>query len=278
MFAFGVSNTDPNTVLRKMIEKKFATNKEVSILPVGTSISTKKKYPYKVLFILTLDDFLKNKGALQAPTLNGVFVVVFASALKLAELNVIPLDYAPNPAYPGYGFLLKPINLQPMRGVHTECVVHRKDGKYLDNLISYVRKGSLLTPLMTFIYTLPSKAQTKVKLAVAKWLFLSKKESELAKILSKVEGMTLTDRVKAKLSDILINDTGRAFQAAFAEYRAAKGDGAANIAKIAKTHGVSDYEMRYIISVIKESEESGKLYEDSFEKARNRNIKSRTKS
>lgn len=276
MFAFGVANNAPAVVIQELVKKRVVTTtKEISILPSNTKIP--KRVPeYKVLLVLTVSDLVANKIALESKLFKDVKVILFANAMKISDFHgITPLDFEPSPEHPGFGFKLKGLNLQPVKRpslIHSK--IERKQGKYLENLVCHVRSGSLLNPLMTFLYTLPSSVQTRVKLAVVKWLYNSKTEKELEKILGEIPDILLTTRVVDRLKSILLTNIGSNYQKAFADYRKAKKAGEVpKVPALVKKYGISDYELRYILSIIKDSEESAKLYIDSFDKARNRKQK-----
>lgn len=276
MFAFGVANNAPAVVIQELLKKKVvATMKEISILPSNTKIP--KKIPeYKVLLVLNVGDLVANRIALESKIFKDIKVILFADAMKISDfVGVTPLDFEPSAEHPGFGFKLLPLNLSTVKRtslIHSK--IERKHGKYLENLVCHVRSGSLLNPLMTFLYTLPSTVQTRVKVAVVKWIYLSKTEKDLEKILSELPDILLTTRVVDKLKSILLTEIGKNYQDAFAEYRKAlKAGSLPKVPALVKKYGVSDYEMRYIMSIIKDNDESAKLYTDSFDKARNRKQK-----
>lgn len=268
---FGVSNHSPEAVIRSLLKFKRATTSEISILPVNNEIQpTKKQVKPKFMCFLTVPDLLKNLDALKSPGYADCAAIVFANPMKLNELvGIQPLDFEPNAEYAGFGFTLKTLDMQKVRSFKGSETIERRSGKYLAKLVQHVQQGSLLNPFMTFVYTLPSVMQGPTKTAVLKWLFAGKSDSYLDEALDSIEQGTVTKRTRLKFKEILLTEVGRSFQAAFKEYRTAKKAGSANVAKIAKAHSVSDYEMRYILSVI-ESVKRSDLYVDSFDKAKNR--------
>lgn len=267
---FGVSNHTPEVLVQALVKSKIAqSHSDIGIIPVNSKLSTKSRH--SCLLFLTPADLHRNIPVLSTNAYQGCNAFLFANPMRVHELNgVTPLDFEENPEYPGFGFTLKPLTLQPVKAAKTESNVSRKNGKYLSKIIRYVQQGSLLNPLMTFIYTLPSSAQGRVKTAVVKWLYLGKPKSFLEKVLNNIEQVTVTQRTKDKLADILFTDEGASYQKAFAEYRRLKKAGSpVNLVKLAKSFGVSDYEMRYILSVVEDSKRAAN-YADSFEKAKNR--------
>lgn len=267
---FGVSNHTPEVLVQALVKSKIAqSHSDVGIIPVNSKLSATAKH--KCLLFLTPADLHRNIPTLSTQSYQGCHAFLFANPMRVHELTgVTPLDFEANPEYPGFGFTLKSLSLAPVKCAKADSVVTRRNGKYLSKLIRYVQKGSLLNPLMTFIYTLPSSAQGRVKTAVVKWLYLGKPRSFLERILEDVASGAITQRTKDKLATILFTDAGTAYQKAFAEFRRLKKEGSpVNIAKLAKTFDVSDYEMRYILSVIEDNKRASN-YADSFEKAKNR--------
>lgn len=269
---FGVANHSPEAVIRALSKSKVEPS-DIGILPVNYHLSERKPVKHKVLMFLTVPDFMHNLPILSGPKYSEAVSVVFANPMKLNELvGIQALDFEPNPEYAGFGFTLKSLDLSKFRSFKGSAVIERRHGKYLEKLVNHVQQGSLLNPLMTFIYTLPSVMQGPVKTAILKWLYLGRPDRDLDKVLDDIEQGTVTVRVRQRLKDILISEVGKSFQNAFKTYREAKKNSSPiNLVKVAKTHSVSDYELRYILSVIDSEKRSG-LYIDSFDKARNRKL------
>jgi hypothetical protein len=267
---FGVANHSPEAVIRALIKFKRAGTPDIGILPVQNILSIKKPVKHTFLLFLTVADLMRNLEVLNSPKYEGCSAIVFANPMKLHELvGLQPLDFAPNPEFKGFGFTLRTLDMNKIRTFKGSETIERRSGKYLAKLVEHVQQGSLLNPFMTFIYTLPSVMQGPTKTAVLRWLFTGKSDTYLTKALDGIEQGTVTARVRTKLKDILLTEVGRSFQVAFKAYRESKKAGSVNITKLAKAHSVSDYEMRYILSVIENVKRSD-LYVDSFDKAKNR--------
>lgn len=272
---FGVANHSPEALVRSLVKFKRATPADIGILPVNFVLSDKKPNKHAFLFFLTVSDLMRNLETLKSPKYEGCSAVVFSNPMRLNELvGIQALDFAPNPEYQGFGFLLKTLDMNKVRTFKGSETIEKKSGKYLAKLVEHVQQGSLLNPFMTFIYTLPSSMQGAIKTSVLKWLYSGKPDSYLNAAFDSVTQGNVTARVRTKFKDILLTEVGRSFQAAFKAYREAKKAGSANVAKIAKANQVSEYEMRYILSVIEDTKRSD-LYVDSFDKAKNRNGRKR---
>ena len=274
-FVFGISNSAPDSVIEKLSKYRLIDSpSEVAVHQVGTSLPSKLSRKTKFLFLLTVLDLQRHLALLMTPPYKDVNVFVFGAAMKLNDFSgVVPLDFEPNPELPGFGFKLTELSLSKIRRARTQSKLSRKNGKYLEHLLTHVQEGSLLNPLMTAVYGLPSTAQTKVKIAAVSWLYKSKPVASLDAALQTLSsnGIRISAAFRTKLVDILTSDAAKKYQSAFCEYRREKldSDKAPNIQKIAKQFGVVAYEMTYILSVLRDAK-SSKQYNDSFERARNR--------
>ncbi len=259
MYCFGVSNHSPDQALHFLQRRKIvAEQSEIAIVPSGTLLSTEKKPSRKFLFILSVSDFYRNLKTLNSVNYANVQLFVFASPLRVAELtHCTPLDFEPHPANEGLGFLLrKDINLADYKlrlknkeGGTPTVQINKK--KYLTLLTDNVKHGSLLNPLMTFLYTLPSSThQTPVKEAVVDYLYKGDSWAALEQMLDDIKGVIISKRIRDRLKEILQDASGTNIRAAFKEYRAGKKAGKAPLwSSLAKTHSVSEYEMKYLKSV-----------------------------
>lgn len=261
MYSFGVSNHSPDQALQFLKKRSIVSDlSEVAIVPSGTILSTEKKPSRKILFILSVSDFYKNINVLNSKPYTEVNVFLFASPLRIAELtNTTALDSEPHPANQGLGFLLsRELELHRFKAAKKNpdleggaAQVKRLNTQYLTLLTDNVKTGSLLNPLMTFLYTLPSAThQTPVKEAVATYLFKGGVLSKLEELLDGIRGIVLSRKVRDRLKVILKSPEGDNMKAAFKEMREIKKSGKAPVwAAISKKHSVSTYELKYIKSV-----------------------------
>lgn len=262
MYCLGVSNQSPDQVLLFLKKKgEIKEFSDVAIVPVGTKLKADKKPSRKILFIVSVSDLYRNLEVLNSARYKGRQVFVFASPLRLVELeNTAFLDFERSTVNSGLGYILKnKIDLQRYKVALKEesGPVSRKDTKYLTSLIDTVKKGSLLTPLMTYIYTLPSSThQTPVKEAVASYLYKGLSWTKLESTLDSIKGVAVSQRTKDKLKEILRTEIGENYRQAFALYRETKEGGKTpSLASICKKFETSDYEMRYIKSIIEDRDE-----------------------
>jgi hypothetical protein len=257
MHCFGITNHSPDQALRFLTTKKvIKDSSEVAIVPSGTILKEGKKPVRPILFILTVMDFYRNVEVLNSKKYEGAQVFVFASPLRIRELaNIVPLDFEVNAATAGLGFILKKeLDLNAYRkGCKVDAQeVKRKTAEYLTMLTDNVKRGSLLNPLMTFLYTLPSAThQTPVKEAVAMYLYKGKSFEKLEEMLDGIKGVIISKRVRDKLKEILKSEVGENYRAAFKAFRESKDDGKTPaLQAICKKFGTSDYEMKYLRSIV----------------------------
>ncbi len=260
MHCFGVASHSPDQALQFLLKRKIVDEvSDVAIVPSGTVLKTTKKPVRKIVFILSITDFYRNLATLNSDLYRDVQLFVFASPLRVAELsNTVFLDFESNPANKGLSFLLKKefdlvaYRAQLKRDGNVQ--VMRQATKYLTVLTDSVKQGSLLNPLMTFLYTLPSSThQTPVKEAVALYLYKGTAWSGLETMLDEIKGVIISKRIRDRLKEILVSDAGNNIRAAFKVYRAGKKAGKVPLwASLSKAHSVSEYEMRYIRSIIEQ--------------------------
>lgn len=274
-YVFGVANHSPEVLIASLAKTKhISSNSEIAVHPVSTKLPSRFSSKYKCLLLLTVSDLVKNMPVLMSKPYDSVLVFVFAAPMKLNDvIGVQPLDYAPSAEHPGFGFTLSTLSLRPLSRLKTQSDLKRRNGRYLAKLITHVQSGSLLNSLMTFIYTLPSSAQTKMKLEIVQWLYAGKTDKELETRLASLrkDGISVTSKCLEKLGAILFTEVGANYRKAFAEYRKQKKTGKPpKLSAIVKEFGVVEYEMRYVLSVLGDAE-SAASYTDSYDKAKNRN-------
>lgn len=255
----GICNTSPARMAEMLVKKNYInTTKELLVVPVGTVLPerTPKK---KFIFVIHCSDLFRNMKTLNSTKYKNVTVFVFASPIRLSELtNITLLDLSTNPEFKGFGFSLsKTIDWIKLRtALRTNILETKKlirdDRQHLTILTDSVKEGSLLTPLMTFIYSLPnSTLQQPVKLVVARIIAKRLPISKLNKEIKNISGYTLTDKAHDKLVSILDSKIGLKYRKAFVEYYKQKKErGSVDINGLAKKQDVTSYEMRYILSVL----------------------------
>lgn len=266
MYCLGVSNHSPLVAIDFLLKTKTVdSRKDIQIVEVGTVLPAKPKR--KVLALVSIQDFLKNAKTLNSDAYKENIVVVFASALRIRELNnCFALDSEPTKESGGVVTRMTKLSRVRLRQALKAPFndVFRQDRKFLITLTNSVKSGSLLNPLMTFIYTLSSSThQTPVKESCAAFFYKGMSFDDMLKTMKKKYGVSLSDKQKSRLSEILEGDTGKAFTALFKEYRKAKktaGDKTVNLESLCKKAGTAVYEVRYILSVVGEALDRGSAY------------------
>ncbi len=247
MYCFGVSNHSPEKVLDILITKGVIPNASaVSIVPVGKVLADKSP-KRKIIFVVSISDLFRNLAVLNGDSYSNVQVFVFASPLRINELEgCTALDITPSVASKGVGFNLLPtLAIAKYRSAlkGQPVVTKRAVAQYLTILTDNVKHGSLLTPLMTLIYTLPkSTHQTPVKEAVAKY-FHGSSLATTYKVLTDL----LSEKSFVKLTDLLESSIAESYRNAMKDLKAKDN---ASLSSICTKWGTSDYEIRYLQSVI----------------------------
>lgn len=254
---FGISNHSPDKVLTFLLKRDaIAEMSKVAIVPFGTQLKPDAKPVRSILFVISVSDLYRNLTVINSKAYRNTQIFVFASPLRINELeNAIPLDYEDNQANKGVGFVLKKdINFAAYsRALKAERgEVKRLDTKYLTLLTDTTKHGSLLNPLMTFIYTLPGASyQTPVKEAIAVYLYKGISFDKLQSIFDGLRDVNISQKHRDRIRDILVSEVGDRYRAAFKEYRAAKAaDKTVPLTSICKRNGTSEYEMKYLKSII----------------------------
>lgn len=267
-YIFGLCNTSPSVFANILITKNILTSpNELAVVPVGTVLADNTKPTRSTLFIVTIADLLRNLPVLNGKRYRNCSVFVFASPIRLVELtNIVNLDLTVDNSAKGFGFSLLSTDKidwalfrRSMKVPNTSLLeVYREEREHLTYLTDSVKKGSLLTPLMTFIYTLPSSTlQTPVKLAVARILIQGLPLSSLESVVSSLCEYKISSNAKDKLVSILDSAVGKKYFDAFKFYCTIKKEkGSAVIANISKKFDVSAYEIRYLLSVLESTKVS----------------------
>jgi hypothetical protein len=257
MYCFGVCNNSPDSVLLSLKKKKYISdNSEVSVVEVGKTLSGKKP-KNKFIFVLSIGDFLRNAEILNSKAYVNARVFVFASPIRINELDgIVPLDMEQDPTAKGFGFTLQSLQLSKYAGAlkREQAQVKRNTRKHLTILTDSVKIGSLLAPLMTFIYSLPSSTlQTPTKKAVAD-ILVNGVDLELISKLSISDKNALSVKAKQKLLSILESELGQKYIQAFKDYKKVKDTkGPTGLQSIAKKYEISLYELKYLLSVLPEN-------------------------
>lgn len=264
MHAFGISNHSPQqTIAFLRAFDEIKSEGDVAIVPSGTILKEKK--PTKLfLFIISIQDFFKNAKVLNSQDYKDAQVFVFASPLRIRELkNCVSLDTEPSQEAAGLIVRLKhKLDRNAYKKGLKESVfdVRRQDTKFLTSLIENIKQGSLLNPLMTFIYTLPSSThQTPIKQLCAAYFYEGLSFEKLEAKIAKIKDITISEKVVARMKEILTSDIGNTYKKFFKEYKTLEVKGkVSSLESMCKKAGTSPYEVRYLLSVSEEAVRRGK--------------------
>ena len=250
---FGIGNSSPAVVYQKLIEKGISD--AIIVHQVGDLMRLKAKAPKGDLFFLTFEDLVRNLKVVNLSKYSDVNVYVFASPIRLNELEGITLlDVETSPGAVGFGF-----NLRHTPDYKVCRSASRKPGgkevsvvnvNVLETLTNSIKKGSILTPLMTFVYSLPSATlQTPVKLAVAKILVENRPIKSLDKLLSSTTEYDLSSMSKARLIEILKSDVCKPYIEAF-KHRAESKAKHLGATALAKKFGIDVFDVSYLLALV----------------------------
>ena len=259
---FGVANHSPCQIRSALVKSGIVEKASaMSILMPGASLAQTTKH--KVVLVLCIQDLMRNLRFVNSDQYKGHKFLVFGSPVLLGDLHgVHPLDYKPEPDARTHGYALLPLKRAALGSIAKASYdpVRKVKGSFMSKLIGTVIKGSLLGPLMTYIYTLPSSThQTPVKHIIAQWLYSGKDLHDLGRMLDSLRHIQITPKIKARFAELLSTEAACCFQQVFAAYKKnpKTSNGQDALPQICKQHGVDAYEVRYLLSVLsKDSSEA----------------------
>jgi len=253
--AFGVANHSPEEVVTSLLKHRVTSKAcEIGILPTLARADTRFKY----LLLNSTLDFTRNLTRLSQSSLS---VFVFSNPIDLSSFSGMTyLDFQPKDTF---SFEYGPLDIQAIIK-STPTQIFRTVNTFLPNLIDSVRRGSLLNPFMTFVYSLSAHNQNAVKVAAVKFLYYGHSIDKLADDVS----IALTERATDKLISILDTSIAKSYVGAFAVIRSMrKAKAIIDIESIANETSTSSYELSYMLSILDDIKET---YSDSLDKAKNR--------
>jgi hypothetical protein len=223
--------------------------KDCYIHPVGIPLSEKPKK--ETVLLLNLQDFIRNSAVLNSKSYEKTRVFLFCAPFRAVELsNNTVLDSVQDPEEK-FKFQFTKLSYKSIKNrlKETSETSKRDPEKYLYALVEDLKEGSFLTPLLTFIYTLPkSTHQTPVKEAVVMCVWSGKKLLDSLK----ERGVSLSDKQFEKL-DAILKDKGQPYREALKFFREKrKIDPKYAIKNLEKLYAVQAYEIAYLRK-IKES-------------------------
>lgn len=253
---FGIANHSPDDVVAALLRYRTAAQaSDIGILPPMSKADTRHKF----LLVLSTDDLARNMTRLDA---SGVKVFVFSNPIDLVSFSgVVNLDFVP---VDDFAFNYQTLDLSKV-AKSKAGLVHRVPSPFLTDLINSVKFGSLLNPLMTFIYSLSSQNQNLVKQLTVAYLYQGQSIQKFSTLLAP----HLTERAINKLVSILDTSIGSSYAKALQSIRELrKKKSAVDISKVASETSTSSYELSYMLSVLDSVKAT--TYNDSFDRAKNR--------
>lgn len=242
MNLFCVTNHTP-LQLRDWLQKhgEIDSPNDVNIHPVGIPLDKKPKK--KFLLILNLQDMLRGMEKLNSKEYKNTIVFLFCAPFRAIELdNAVMLDSAVSEDR--FKFELGKLRFKSYKdALKKPITTARNPDKYLYTIVEDVKEGSFLTPLMTFIYTLPrSTLQTPVKEAVVLHVWHGK---TLDKALAERQ-IELSAKQKSNLVEIL-ESKGSQYIEALKFFKAKrKEDKKYPLKSLEKLYKVQAYELAYL--------------------------------
>ncbi len=249
MYCFGITHHNPTQVLSFLGKSKFIESRRQVLILSGNDLLP-NKINHKAIFLLDSLAISRNAKLLNDEKYKGLMVFMFASALRLGEISgceLIDSIRSDDPMSP----TSTPVSLRVrrMRGaMRKPATLTREPIDYLEGMVDHVKKGSLLNPLMSFIYSLPSAThQTPVKEACARYLLSSQTYESVIRYLDREVGLSLSRLAQQRMRVILESDAAAKYKALFSEYRSGITD--AQLEALCLKHSTSAYEVRYLLSV-----------------------------
>lgn len=249
MNVFGVANHSPDFVLVHLVKKKKVSESDIAFVSSSTRLPRKSNIKYFIF----LGDLALRRNLARLPKLKNSVGIVCAPPIKLNDYSgIIPLDFEESDSPHIEAFVLKEnLKLKDLYKMKGSPVFEPVDYAMVvqDKVESFT---GILTPFMTFIYTMPSSTHQKpIKELACRWLVQGGSKPSLEKALAKLTlGVHMTDKQKERFLGLLFSESALAYKEALQEAKQHSID-SMEFREIADKHAVSAYEMRYMISVVK---------------------------
>lgn len=251
MTVFGIANHSPDFVLLYLVKKQKVPESDISFVAPNTKLSKKSKSKYFIF--LSASALRRNLSKVNKIDAIGL---VCAPPMKLNDFaGVIPLDFeeSDSPHIEGFNLSKLKITAKKLRSIGQD-VKHSPVDYALVVQEKVESFTGILTPFMTFVYTMPSSTHQKpVKELACNWLVgggtVAQLESDFAKM---TRGVHMTDKQKDRFLTLVTSEPALAYQKALQEAKKYSID-SIEFRNVADKHAVSAYEMRYMISVVNAS-------------------------
>mgnify|MGYP001767784930 CR=1 FL=1 len=252
---FGIANHSPDEVVAALLKYRLASKaSDIGILPPMSKADTR----YKFLLILSTSDLSRNLARLDN---SQVKVFVFSNPVDLMDFpGIRNLDFVP---VDDFTFNFTQLDLSKV-SKSAPVKVQRSQSHFLLKLIDSVKHGSLLNPLMTFIYSLSSANQNVIKRLAVSSLYYGYAEKRIRAEAAEY----LTDRATDRLLAILSTSIGLSYATALRKVKALRSKRAKfDLSAISTETSTSAYELSYLLSVFDSKKDT---FTDSFDMAKNR--------
>lgn len=253
---FGVANHSPEELVSKLLASRIA-DKPATIGIVPPTAKADVGFPF--LLMLSTSDFTRNLMRLHDTNCK---TFVFANPIDLSEfMGVRHLDFV---RVDDFSFRYGELDLSGVPN-STPKTISRTESDFLNRLTHNVKQGSLLNPLMTFVYSLSSPNQNLVKISAVRYLSGIYSLKKLKSLLAD----HLTERASEKLISILSTSSALVYGTVLSQIQSLKRSKQSfDLDKLAKLTGTSSYELSYMLSVLDDKTS----FSDSFDKAKNRKL------
>lgn len=248
---FVVSTLSPTQMVQRMLSQRLVGNRsEIAIMPPSRRLAD-RRLKRQYLFLLSYRDFVNNVHRLNTTNYTATCVIVFASAVSMQNWRgVVFMDSIQDPEFPS--FVSKPSDLdlkmirRTRKVVQGPLTISRKH--YLNMLIESSQKGSVLNPLMTYIYTLPrSTHQDVVKHLACSYLV---HKIGLDNMFSQIEAHAqISGASESKLRQILESDIAKKYRKMFVSTVKQR----KTLEQACKEHNIDVYDARYIRQVLEKA-------------------------
>ena len=252
-----VANHSPEQAALWLKRTGVSDVEDITIVPFGKKLSAKSVRKYgKVIFLITYRCVLNNLQFLTHAKFKNKEFVLFVPPFRGSEFEGANyLDFTDDPECPGIQYRLH--DFISDRYVETKEITRSKID-YKAKVIDKIKEvGTILTPMMTLIYTLPNSImQKRVTHALCTWMYEGQDTDTLDRMFDALStDVSVTQAKRNKFKALLESEVGERVQKALGEFREAyeKG-GSPNADAIGKKYSIQPYDLRYINRVVKNTE------------------------
>lgn len=252
---YGVCNHSPDYMFMWLKKVFGLETKDISIVPEGNMLPVKPSNKKRIYLFLSHKTFRLNLDRVNSKHYTKAVGMLFSNPLVLHSYpEIIPIDFEESSSVHIDAFLLKEPDKSKMSLEPSSTLIVRERTDYLAKVLDKVCSfNSLLTPLMTFLYTLPNSTHQKpVKEIICTWLYNGGSYEDLENTLNSRKGeLPLSAKHHARIRNILDSETAHKYKQALQVVSVYEDDSKVPYREIVSSFNVSKYEIRYIISVVK---------------------------